>query len=599
MGFTKYKPEGPRKANFLGGAKETSENENWHESPKVEEEVHESPEKKEGGVFHGPLPLEGIYKAMNMGVFQKGGLFQKNSDYYNAVVTDLARVIGSWGVSLSEDRKQIYQSFASTEYYYKQLIVSCEKYLARRSLSSQGKARQEIIANILEQAKTDLGSLRSYFGQYLSLPESERAGSVKDALVVARRKKLVMKKSDAEHKHMGEGCSRLTVFEEGDIEGSNASGFFREDVIYFNNDKKEERLFNIMDEVQKSIPIAPELLEKAKWHIKKERSGIKDKDELMEVLSKFFKDSRDKNISDFLTRTKYLNDFNRKTAENAPQLNMNLQDGEGVNFNNRNVATSRVAEVLGLGDIIAKSETVEMIGPGEEKGRKGNLMQKAQGKDASDIINESYEEVEGKKRTFDWDLADSDKLHDKLLSKVTGNFQKQMISLQVLDYLTGQVDRHLGNYFIQQDENGMLNSITGIDNDLSFGNAQANEWGEIGMQGRTPVNQEGELILPHMDKGLAQNILALTKEQLTFLLADLLEPKAIEYACQRLETLKVAIKKEMQKKDSKVFLEKTEDWNENTLNDFMNDTTMNEKGNIKSRNYLRKFININDGRNKL
>lgn len=53
--------------------------------------------------------------------------------------------------------------------------------------------------------------------------------------------------------------------------------------------------------------------------------------------------------------------------------------------------------------------------------------------------------------------------------KITGNLQRQLVNLQVLDYITGQIDRHTNNYFIQEDEStGMLTGVTGIDNDFSI-----------------------------------------------------------------------------------------------------------------------------------
>lgn len=45
--------------------------------------------------------------------------------------------------------------------------------------------------------------------------------------------------------------------------------------------------------------------------------------------------------------------------------------------------------------------------------------------------------------------------------------QRQLIEMQILDAITGQVDRHAGNYFV--DQSGGRNVVKGIDLDLSFG----------------------------------------------------------------------------------------------------------------------------------
>lgn len=54
-------------------------------------------------------------------------------------------------------------------------------------------------------------------------------------------------------------------------------------------------------------------------------------------------------------------------------------------------------------------------------------------------------------------------------NELTANLQKALMDLQVLDCLCGQLDRHLGNYFIAVE--GTEVNITAIDNDGSFGEA--------------------------------------------------------------------------------------------------------------------------------
>ncbi|MBK8964127.1 MAG: hypothetical protein IPM75_13870 [Candidatus Competibacteraceae bacterium] len=47
--------------------------------------------------------------------------------------------------------------------------------------------------------------------------------------------------------------------------------------------------------------------------------------------------------------------------------------------------------------------------------------------------------------------------------------RRELTKLQWLDSLTGQVDRHSENYFIETDADGRGKRVIGIDNDLSFG----------------------------------------------------------------------------------------------------------------------------------
>ena len=46
---------------------------------------------------------------------------------------------------------------------------------------------------------------------------------------------------------------------------------------------------------------------------------------------------------------------------------------------------------------------------------------------------------------------------------------RQVYWLQVVDAICGSADRHLGNFFVTTDERGALIKLTGIDNDMSFG----------------------------------------------------------------------------------------------------------------------------------
>lgn len=613
-----------RKFNFLGGGKSAPKNKDWHESPQAEatttesrrgafskvipnksgnserhsflsqrnqapsnEEVQEASETEAVKVIKGILPLEGIYKTMEMGVFQKGGMSEKNSDKYNAVVTSLENVLNTWNTPTLGDMENVYNGIKAASIANGKLRTACANYLRHRPLSSKGKARWEIVNEISRQVNEDDRSLKTYLGQHFSLPEGERAKSVKDALTISRRKILVMEKADSEYEHVGGQASRLTVFEEGDLKDSNASGFFKEEEFYTHHDKGKHRavVLESMERVRKIVPISDKLYNKAcnyiienyeREYLDKKSSysanviagGLKKMSGVPASEKKQFHEFIELVISTCNTWITVISDV----VNTKGLANMELKDGERVNLTNRNVASSRMAEALGVGNLIAKSETVEMREPGQKKGRIGNLMQKAKGRAAEKVGNEYQDKAIAQHEKDGTAITDS----NLMAQKMTGNFQKQMASLQVLDYLMGQVDRHQNNYFIQENDKGELDSITGIDNDLSFGNVQVGDnWKygsfELGKNGRSPVDMEGNFILPHMDKAFAERILAFTDEQLTFLLGDLIEEKNIKHACKRLHTLQKAIREKMEEDREKEGSEKTfltdEQWNEKTLED--------------------------------
>ena len=124
----------------------------------------------------------------------------------------------------------------------------------------------------------------------------------------------------------------------------------------------------------------------------------------------------------------------------------------------RNIGMSRCAELLGCQGLIAKADRMIIQIDGELK--TGVFMEKAEG---SDYIH----------------LHQSDPLvtvfqgNDRGLEAFSGSFKRDLANIQVIDYICGNRDRHLGNMFYKTgiDENGQLRvtGVVGIDNDLSFG----------------------------------------------------------------------------------------------------------------------------------
>lgn len=122
----------------------------------------------------------------------------------------------------------------------------------------------------------------------------------------------------------------------------------------------------------------------------------------------------------------------------------------------RNIAMSRVAELLGMGDIIAYSQKV--VVKNGDKEMTGCFMEYAEGYDAG---TNDYEAL----RKF-----------GQVEFTPTASFNKDMTNIEILDYLCNQADRHGLNMFYklsEPDEKGKRNVIglQGIDNDLAFGNA--------------------------------------------------------------------------------------------------------------------------------
>lgn len=245
--------------------------------------------------------------------------------------------------------------------------------------------------------------------------------------------------------------------------------------------------------------------------------------------------------------------------------------GKENNVTNRNVATSRMAALLGLSGIVEESKTVNVKDNRTGNTYKGNLMSFAKGKDAEKVSRKKAEKY-GKKM---------DNIEDKIKSAQSvfaPSLQKELCSLQVLDYICGQNDRKRGNYFIEKDDIGRYAHVHGIDNDMSFGTGvdfakELDDLRDVGwaVKMRPVVGRNGELTIPYMDKKLAQNIISLDPDIVRFVLKDLLAPQFIENTVLRLKMVQDAIKKEDKGFNSPRFKEDGE-WGADTADDMLKRT---------------------------
>lgn len=213
-------------------------------------------------------------------------------------------------------------------------------------------------------------------------------------------------------------------------------------------------------------------------------------------------------------------------------------DTSGVNeLTSRNIASSRIAELLGIGGIIAHSERM-VVRSGDQE-TTGCFMELAQGMDtrSGDYVSQrGLNQVELlPSRT----KGGPDRFYQ------TGSFLRDMTTLEVLDYLCAQNDRHSGNMLYRlspADENGkrQVIGLQGIDNDLSFG-------------GREDVNSRFHMGLKHMtfiDHGLAERVRALDERTIRFALEDLIPQNHISAMMKRVENLQQHLKENMVELDS-------------------------------------------------
>lgn len=200
---------------------------------------------------------------------------------------------------------------------------------------------------------------------------------------------------------------------------------------------------------------------------------------------------------------------------------LGVKADEGYELTDRNVATSRIAELLGVGPIAAHSEKMKVRIGG--KVLTGCFMEMADGV-VADSKNEKVR-----------------RMLDQVEVKQNPGFYRDMTTLEVFDYLCAQNDRHSKNMAYQlsePDENGKRSIIglQGIDNDLSFGSSKE-YW--LKEQGSSIEN------MTFIDEGMAEHIRKLDRETLEYALGDVIPQNQIDVMMERVEKFKAHMEKNM------------------------------------------------------
>ena len=143
-------------------------------------------------------------------------------------------------------------------------------------------------------------------------------------------------------------------------------------------------------------------------------------------------------------------------------INPNLLYGPLQQVTMANVVVSKVADELGIGNCVVRSH------PGVHAGQYGLMMEIAEGETGGDIdstIREGNPEnvMLGQKSLQEVkNILETDSNEARIL---IGNMCHAFVDLNWLDNITGQTDRHAGNYLISVGEDLSV-SVRGIDNDL-------------------------------------------------------------------------------------------------------------------------------------
>ena len=466
---------------------------------------------------------------------EKGGLGWKNSKYFKRVQNALEKtavVLSKNFSNVAEDNKAMLLEACNA---FQALLDACKQYTARNPRTKNGKARRDIVLQIQDYAEKDLRGCGSKLSEFYVMSADEQAKETWQSVLGGVR---AMQLTVEDYSKLGSaegGAASDTIkieLQEGD----------RAVTKYF----KKEDSFNL-EIIKEKGDDAPHYFAMQDTLQKYPNLSEKDKELLQEL-------SRDASLEnkDFseegLLAAEYCKKRTAQVKTTIESLMISLgitEEGGMANMSRRNVATSRIAELLGLENLVAKSRTVDILDQATGQTIRGNLMDQAEGKEYKKVENAITE------------------------NKITSGFIRDLTNLQVLDILCGQVDRHRENMMYitekhiteNKDEVEVVTGVQGIDNDGAFGTNTdvASAKNPYRKDLRVFDPETLEMIIPFMDDGLATRIEQLTSSTIRYVLKDLLTDEEIEAIGRRLDLLQKGIKKARDEHSDR-FLKEEKDW---------------------------------------
>lgn len=513
-------------------------------------------------------PNESLEQMYNVLVSRKSSVTNDTGDkLYMAAIESLKRVNSEIRGGFTNDPKENQKKLVGACSLYRQLIESCSRYISRDHLTFWAKRRCELVTKVLDQAQKDLVSLEGVRTDFCTLPPEEQASKTWRGLLSDSRSLHISVKSFAAIKgdKVGGGqASEVMKLSGGNATVKNAHGdsvplnetfFFKpEDEIDLSKGNTAQKISaNVMARYPKLTSKDKKII--LQWCASGD-AFVPDK--VMKKLSTEGKAA----IQNILSNMK-----GTQTTIDELLTPMGFSD-QKVNMTRRNVATSRVAALLGIGNLVAESQTAEITDESTGQTMRGNVMKKSQ-------YTTSAAEYRGKhmmkKEENDVKAFGEGREIDMSLNmNVTGGFQRDMCNLQVLDAICGQQDRHENNFFVGENGNKELSGVQGIDNDGAFGLAETSLDKRHQGHAAAIYDKNGNMSIPFMDKNLAQRIEQVDPEMIRFALKDLLKDDEIDATIDRLNKTREAIARQRMEDPSRLL--EDDEWNDDTAQRMIDDS---------------------------
>ena len=479
---------------------------------------------------------------------------------------------------------------AAIQKCFRDTILSCENYIENRNpWTSEGKARLQMVKDFQKQIRTESVQFEERVAELLKEPKEIPAGKTWISILSEVRTEIVEDgKNDTKVEIGGAGTSKVYI-----IKKDGKKRYFKEnekmpkESAFFHLDDKVKELKKTDSDIAKRRARYLDIIKRALirtcgnekkayevlatqafdefnvWNLlsnmaKKNHElrtmfdEIEDNSQGLEFGKMTKKELEEKDDEYFIKKTML---EVRKKVNLGVVAKQAAQIEDGAEISKRNVATSRMAKLLGLENLVANSSLVNMTVDG--KSMQGIAMEEVKGNTGNEIMKKA-----------------SDKRKDASYSP---DAFKQLLNLQVFDVICGQVDRNESNYLCesQESEDGKFLEITkikAIDNDLSFGNITYKDLlktGKNGIQELRNIEQKDKLSMPYMDQKLADAILGLKPKEIDYIMCDILSKTERKALCDRIKGVQKLIRKKqaeedmlknMRRKVNSVFIENDKDW---------------------------------------
>lgn len=496
--------------------------------------------------------LNDSQKSYVFGMFKPSG-----SKYYNEVQNSLNELVKE-----IQKAKMNPESNARVVAAYAKVGTACEKYLEKRSgerSTSEGRHRQQVIKSVMEFCKKDYKNLSDLTAQDISRA-AEKGKRYRDFISDARIE-TVQLPPDNEIDKVGGAVSQRLVIKNNE---KGLDGFFTEPKYVYSFKNTADLTLEAFegsayrDVLEKLVTEMQNMEQEDRVEFfKNKKEGMPDrigKYKLKETDSEWIFEAKGERLTipkneDSAYQVSLfwmsLNDYEMYNSDSDFGKRKEIQEyhihringalKEGREISKRNVAMSRVATIMGMDDIIAKSKNMK-VRKDDGTETEGVYMERAKGMSLSEVKDTVvYQMSMGvvlscKNPDFKCILDESEKAFEN------GNFKLKLSDMNILDIVCGNSDRHSGNmtYTFKKTKDGYeISDVQGIDNDLSFGNTPRDENGNLMLWNRNRFDY-----IRCVRKSTADKINSLSKDMLKFILGDLIQEDEIESTWERVQDLK-------------------------------------------------------------